>query len=148
MRWVFDRLFASFGEQLEDHLSFHQAEILARHGWQDGSRVDLFADRERSADAIAEFAGGDEAQGYLNFCEESESIFNLLKESFIARPEPSLGNLVTAFGINPFKAMKKCSPSIRCGAGLERIFMILGCVSYLAVMRRIVVHHLIWHRQR
>lgn len=110
MRWVFDRLFASFDEQLEDHLSFHQAEILARHGWQDGSRLDLFADRKRSAEAIAEFAGGDEAKGYLSFCEESEGIFKLLKEPFIARPEPSLGNLMTAFGINPLKAMKKMQP--------------------------------------
>ena len=49
MRWVFDGLLGDAGTRLEDHLELHTPERLARHGWEDGSRLDLWADRERSA---------------------------------------------------------------------------------------------------
>ncbi len=122
MRWIFDRLFAEFDETIDDHLTLHQAEVLARHGWQDGSRLDLFADREKSADAIAAFAGGDEAKGYLNFCDESESIFKLLKDPFMARPAPSVGNLITAFGLSPLQAMRKMQPFNTMWRGISKHF--------------------------
>lgn len=122
MRWIFDRLFSSLGESIEDHMTFHQAEILARHGWQDGSRLDLFADRERSAEAIAAFAGGDEARGYLEFCDESESIFKLLKDPFLARPIPSVANLISAFGLSPLQAMRKMQPFNTMWRGISKHF--------------------------
>ena len=45
-----------------------RSTILARHAWDEGGRLDLFADRQRSADAIGAFAGPAEARGYLAFC--------------------------------------------------------------------------------
>ncbi|MDU6376798.1 MAG: FAD-dependent oxidoreductase, partial [Bradyrhizobium sp.] len=41
MRWVFDELFAEIGTALDDHLTLMPLEILARHAWTDGSRLDL-----------------------------------------------------------------------------------------------------------
>lgn len=122
MRWVFDELFDALGEQLEDHLMLYKAEILARHGWQDGSRLDLFADQNKSADAIADFAGGEEARGYLNFCAESKSIFELLREPFLKRPEPSLGKLVSGFGFSPLQAMGKMQPFNTMWRGISKHF--------------------------
>ena len=52
MRWVFDELFDLLGERLEDHITLQPLSVLARHAWNDGSQLDLFADRERTADAI------------------------------------------------------------------------------------------------
>lgn len=122
MRWVFDQLFDALDERLEDHLVLHKAEVLARHGWQDGSRLDLFADQNKSAEAIAEFAGGAEAKGYLNFCAESESIFGLLRDPFLKWPAPSLSNLVTAFGFSPFQAMGRMQPFNTMWRGISKHF--------------------------
>src|ERR1700760_3197689 len=57
MRWVFDELFDRLGERLEDHVTLQPLSVLARHDWTDGSRLDLFADEDRTAEAIGDFAG-------------------------------------------------------------------------------------------
>jgi 1-hydroxycarotenoid 3,4-desaturase len=57
MRWVFEELFAAIGEDLSASLPLRPASILARHAWSAGERLDLFADIERSADAIGRLAG-------------------------------------------------------------------------------------------
>ena len=80
MRWIFDGLLASAGTSLEETVGLHRAEVLARHAWRQGGRLDLYADRERSARAIAEFAGTADAQGYRDFCARSADIYSTLKE--------------------------------------------------------------------
>ncbi|SLN57199.1 Hydroxyneurosporene desaturase [Roseivivax jejudonensis] len=57
MRWVFDALFEAAGAGLEDRLTLVRQDILARHFWPDGSRLDLHADPDASAAAIRAFAG-------------------------------------------------------------------------------------------
>ena len=61
MRWVFDELFAAAGKNFADHIRLRQLDILARHAWDEHGRLDLFADRERSVEAIGDFAGAAEA---------------------------------------------------------------------------------------
>ena len=67
MRWIFEGLFADAGVSLETALPLQKADILARHAWRAGGRLDLFADIARSADAIGDFAGAAEARGYRAF---------------------------------------------------------------------------------
>ena len=55
-RWIFEALFESLGERLDDHLTLVKSERLARHAWGDGSSLDLWADPARSRDAIHAFA--------------------------------------------------------------------------------------------
>ena len=110
MRWVFEQLFTELGERLEDHIKLERASILARHAWMDGSRLDLYADLDKSAEAIAEFAGHQEANGYRKFCAETAEMFAMLKEPFLCAPEPSLGNLIRVFGLGPIGAIKKIQP--------------------------------------
>jgi len=110
MRWVFDRLFDSIGETLDAHLALQPAGVLARHAWQDGGRLDLFADIDRSADAIADFAGSADARGYRQFCSESAAIFGMLKDSFLCKPAPVLGGLVRDFGFGGLTAMRQMQP--------------------------------------
>src|SRR5271165_4437246 len=57
MRWVFDEIFSDARASLDDHLLLRKADLLARHAWGPDQRLDLFADRRRSADAIGMFAG-------------------------------------------------------------------------------------------
>ncbi len=122
MRWVFDRLFNRIGESLDDHLDLISASILARHAWLDGARLDLFADRNQSADAIRDFAGPGEARGYLAFCDETESMFKLLKDPFLCRESADLLGLVKAFGIGGLGAMRKMQPFNTMWRGISRHF--------------------------
>ncbi len=101
MRWVFDELFEGLGERLEDHLTLRPAETLARHAWlpeAGGGRLDLFTDIERSADAIGQFAGAEEARGYRRFCSDAREMFETLEPSFIRAAEPSMGALIRRAG--------------------------------------------------
>ena len=122
MKWVFDRLFAAIGESFEDHVRLRPASVLARHAWQDGATLDLFADIDRSAEAIGAFAGPGEARNYRAFCAESAEIFRLLKAPFICRPAPDVAGLVGAFGLGSLSAMSRLGPFSTMWRALGRRF--------------------------
>jgi 1-hydroxycarotenoid 3,4-desaturase len=99
MPWVFEEVFAEGGAPLSEHVAIEPFEVLARHGWTDGSRLDLFADPERSAAAIGEFAGAAEADRYRAFCRRARRTFDTLHDPFIRSPRPSIPSLVAAAGV-------------------------------------------------
>jgi len=113
MRWVFEAIFADAGAVLSDHLTLQPASVLARHAWGANQRLDLFADLERSADAIGRFAGAAEARGFLAFSAEARRIYATLEAPFIRGARPSMGSLVrdagvlALWGIRPFDTMWK-----------------------------------------
>lgn len=94
MRKVFEALFADAGANLADHLTLYRATTLARHGWPDGGRLDLFADIDRSADAIAAFSGPRDAAGYRRFVADARRIYQTLDAPFIRNLKPSLPGLI------------------------------------------------------
>ena len=110
MRWIFDGLFGDAGERLEDHLGLIPAETLARHAWRQGGRLDLFADVARSADAIGDFAGADEARAYLAFCARSRDIYRTLAGPFIASERPSPLSLMARVGLRRMPDMWRTMP--------------------------------------
>jgi 1-hydroxycarotenoid 3,4-desaturase len=83
MRWVFDQIFEDAGATLGDHVRLRPLSILARHAWDGSGRLDLFADIDRTAEAIGEFAGLAEAAGYRAFCADARRIFESLRDSFL-----------------------------------------------------------------
>ena len=99
MRWAFDQLFATAGRELSDYVEFAPLEVLARHAWPDGSRLDLFADIEASAAAIEAFAGPEDAAGYRRFCAHTERIFSIVEQPFLKAQRPSAVSVVTAKGL-------------------------------------------------
>ncbi|MGJ3263812.1 MAG: 1-hydroxycarotenoid 3,4-desaturase CrtD [Salinarimonas sp.] len=104
LRGVFDAIFEAAGARLDERVRLSKAEILARHAWEDDgrrdhARLDLFADVERSADAIGAFAGAREAKGFREFCTASADVFAMLDEPFIRAPEPSLPKLMASRGV-------------------------------------------------
>ena len=114
MRWVFDGLLRDAGTRLEDVLELVPAGILARHSWRDGNRLDLHADVDRSADAIAAFAGGAEADGYRRFCARSRDVYRTLLGPFIDAQRPSplqltrrvgLGNVAALWATRPWQRL-------------------------------------------
>ena len=112
MRWVFDAVFADAGASLKDHLVLHPAEVLARHAWDGGATLDLFADPARSAEAIGHFSGAADARGFLAFCAEARRIYETLEGPFIRGPLPTplgltrqVGSVARMFDIRPFQTM-------------------------------------------
>ncbi len=108
---VFDELLNGVGSSLSEVVTARPLSLLARHAWEEGPGLDLFADRQQSADAIADFAGLEEALGYLKFCAEAGRIFNLLEPTMLraTKPNPlSLGwrargaGLSGLLGLRPF----------------------------------------------
>ncbi|MEM1344721.1 MAG: 1-hydroxycarotenoid 3,4-desaturase CrtD [Pseudomonadota bacterium] len=98
MRWVFDALFERLGTRLEDHLSLHRADILARHAWPDGTRLDLFADQARSEAAVAEFAGGEEAARFARFSARAERLYRTFAKTMIEADKPGPLQVARAVG--------------------------------------------------
>lgn len=83
MREVFDSLFERAGASLDQAVVLRPLEVLARHAWSDGTRLDLFADAERSAAAIEAFAGPREAEGFQRFAAHTQRIYEAVEGPFI-----------------------------------------------------------------
>ncbi len=117
MRWVIESLFSDLGENLANYVTLRPLEVLARHAWSANETLDLYADLERSADAIAEFAGSAEAARFLTFSQQARAVFETLDGPFIrsARPANPLslarragaGNLGQLWRIQPFVTLWK-----------------------------------------
>ncbi len=114
MRWVFDEIFQAAGSSLGAHLTLRPAATLARHAWSLEQRLDLYADIDRSADAIGDFAGPAEAKGYRAFCAEAGRIYETLRDSFLNAQQTGpiglarnigLGQAERLLGIRPFETL-------------------------------------------
>ncbi|ALK10932.1 1-hydroxycarotenoid 3,4-desaturase CrtD [Blastochloris viridis] len=99
MRWVFEELFAAVGEDLAAHIPMQPVEILARHAWPGGARLDLFADPARTAEAIGDFAGAAEARAFERFRAEARAIYRLVEQPFIRAVHPSSLALIRRHGL-------------------------------------------------
>lgn len=104
MKWVFDRLLEGSDQRLEDVVDIAMADILARHFWTDGTRLDLHADIDRSAEAIAAFSDDANASGYRRFCADSGRMFETLKEPFMAGQRPNMAEFLWRIG--PFSIQR------------------------------------------
>ena len=110
MRWVFDELFANAGAQFASRLPFKPVTTLARHWWTSGASMDLHADPQVTAADIAALAGSADAEGYLQLCRDSGHIFELLKMSFMAAPQPNPITLALRIGLSRLGEMLALRP--------------------------------------
>lgn len=116
---IFEAIFASVGERLEDHVSLQTLDCLARHGWEDGSMLDLFADPAQSEAAIGTFAGAAAARGYQDFARRSAEVFETLDLSFMQRPQPGMLGLMRHADL---RGLMKISPFTNLWDELSRYF--------------------------
>jgi 1-hydroxycarotenoid 3,4-desaturase len=110
MRWVFDEILSDAGVSLSSRLNLKPAQILARHAWGSGERLDLFASADQSAMAIREFAGKVEAEGYLRFCRRARAIYQTLEAPFIRSSRPTLLGLMQRVGFAGLGDLSRISP--------------------------------------
>ncbi len=105
MRWILDPLFEKAGTRLDDVLSVHRASILARHAWSGHERLDLFADRQRSADAIDKFSSRAEADRFLRFCDQAQTTYRTLEKAYIRSERPTLWSMNADLGLSGLKVL-------------------------------------------
>lgn len=111
MRWVLETLFETAQIALENRIKLEPLPVLARHYWSGGQTLDLFADYDRTVDAIGNFAGSKEAKGYASFAADAARIHQSLLQPFLKSQRPTPWGLAAAmpakdlFGINPFETL-------------------------------------------
>lgn len=110
MRWVFDELFAEAGRNFSDAVTLTPLQVLARHAWDDRGHLDLFADQQRSIDAIGAFAGAAEARGYGRFCTDTRRMFEILEHPFLRAAEASMSGLIGASGLRGLMTLQEIRP--------------------------------------
>jgi 1-hydroxycarotenoid 3,4-desaturase len=98
MPWVFEEIFEEAGASFRERVQLHCSDILARHAWSRDERLDLFGDHERSAQAIAEFAGPAEADGFRRFAAHAKRVHEALDEPFIRSSQPTPLTIFARFG--------------------------------------------------
>lgn len=108
MRWVFERIFGT--ERLEEHVPLRRAGVLARHAWRQGGRLDLFADPERSAEAIGDFAGAASARLFRDFCARAARMHDTLLDPFMNAQRPGPVELVRRVGWRGLPALWATAP--------------------------------------
>jgi len=118
---IFEALFAGTGRAFHDAVPLRQAEILARHVFHDGSALDLFADVDRSAAAIATLAGEREAEGYRAFSRFAAQVFETVREPFIMSPRPGALALLRQ-GPTALARLARIAPHQPLMTALERFF--------------------------
>ena len=89
MRPIFEDLFRSVGERLEDHVTLVRQKILARHWWPDGSTLDLFDDYETSQQEIYKFAGLVGFREFQTFFQKTSRLFEAFNEPMMQNSAPS-----------------------------------------------------------
>jgi 1-hydroxycarotenoid 3,4-desaturase len=122
MRWVFDELFAAAGASLDDALTLHPAQVLARHAWDECQSLDLYADEARSADAIGTFAGAAEARAYREFAERARRTYRTLEDPFIRAGRPGPLELARRAGWRHLDDLWRISPFTTLAHALGRHF--------------------------
>ncbi|MDY8108475.1 phytoene desaturase family protein [Fulvimarina sp. 2208YS6-2-32] len=87
-RAVFDALFSDCGERLDDHVTITRSDVIARHVFADGARLDLHADRAHSVEAVKAFSGARSAREFSAFMARADGVLDLLDPIFMSAQKP------------------------------------------------------------
>ena len=122
MRWILEQIFERAGADLASHLKLAPLELLARHAWPRGERLDLFADRERSAAAIGQLAGAAEARRFSAFCDQARTVYQALEGPYIRSERPSLFSMAGDLGPRGLAVLAGLGPFATLWSALGRHF--------------------------
>ena len=122
LKRIFDEIFATAGLDFDTHVAVQRAHILARHAWENGGRLDLHADLDTSAEAIAAFAGPSEAAGFRAFCQEAARVWRTVEGPVVRAERASLFRLIFGAGISGLPDLLATSPFENMWHALARHF--------------------------
>lgn len=98
---VFDSLFADVGHRLSDHVNLIPQDILARHFWPDGTKLDLMQDHETSVENIRTTFGAKAAQDFVAFSQRARRLFEAFDAPMMQSAAPSQLALTRVVAKNP-----------------------------------------------
>lgn len=98
LREVFEGLAERAGTRLDDLVELAPLDVLARHSWSDGTRLDLHADADASRAAIAEAFGAREAAGYDALRRAAAATWDVVRDRFVFAQKPTFGDLLRQAG--------------------------------------------------
>jgi 1-hydroxycarotenoid 3,4-desaturase len=110
MRWILEHIFEAAGTTLGTVLNMTPLDVLARHAWSSPQTLDLFADVQRSADAIGAFSGSLEAKHFLEFCAEAKRVYNALEGPHIRSERPTITSLCMGLGPRGLAVLTRLGP--------------------------------------
>ncbi len=123
MRWVFDDLMEELGLPSDALPQLQPLSVLARHAWAyDGSQLDLHADRQRTADAIAAFSSPAEARRFLAFSTEAARVYRALEGPHIRSTRPGVGRMVADLGVRGLTVLTRLGAFASLAGNLSRRF--------------------------
>ena len=88
MRPLIAEIFHDVGEVMEDHLTLTPLETLARHYWDDGTKLDLMSDAEASCANIAAVFGAKAAGQFTAFAARARRLFEGFDMPMMQTPQP------------------------------------------------------------
>jgi 1-hydroxycarotenoid 3,4-desaturase len=155
MRRLFEELFNDCGADFGSSVGLSAITTLARHAWPDGSQLDLFADRQASFDAIADFAGRADARAHATFSAESARIWSTLEDSFLRRQRTNPIGLTFRLGLARLPELQAVRPYESLWSALGRRFQdqrlvqlfgryatYCGCSPFKAPATMMLISHL------
>jgi 1-hydroxycarotenoid 3,4-desaturase len=123
MRWVFDELLAELHAGADEWPALQPLQVLARHAWAgEAAHLDLFAERARSADAIARFSSPAEAKRFVAFCDEAARVYQALEGPHIRSSRPSVGQMIGDLGVRGLATLSALGPFSTLAGALARRF--------------------------
>ncbi len=123
MRWVFEQILHEGGSSLDAVLRLSPLQVLARHAWRGhDATLDLFADKQQSAEAIAAFSSPAEARRFLGFCAQAQRVYAGLEGPYIRSERPTLGSLVRDLGPRGLALLAGLGPFASLWQNLARHF--------------------------
>ncbi len=78
--------------------------------------------RARSADAIGDFAGADEARRFLAFCDEAKRLYTLLEGPYIRSERPTMASMTSDLGVRGLATLASLGPFATLWRSLGRHF--------------------------
>jgi 1-hydroxycarotenoid 3,4-desaturase len=122
LKKIFQEAFDSVGLDFDACAPSTRANVLARHAWDDHARFDLFADVARATEAVGDFAGAAEADGFARFCRDSQRVWRSLERSFVRAPAPSFFGMLKGAGLSGLPDLLAVSPFQTLWNSLDRYF--------------------------
>ncbi|MEP3636123.1 MAG: 1-hydroxycarotenoid 3,4-desaturase CrtD [Paracoccaceae bacterium] len=118
---VFEALFADVGLRLEDIVTFHPQDLLARHFWCDGTTLDLMHDPQSSFDNVHAAFGSKSAREFSAFSAKAQHLFETFDAPMMQTPAPSLAAVARIVASEP-RVVPAMDPLRKFAASLNRQF--------------------------
>ena len=106
MKPVFEALFREVGCQLADYATLIQEDILARHFWRDGTRLDLMRDRQASLENVRHSFGTAAAAEFHRFSRDAQYLFEQLNDPMMQSAAPALRKMIPVMLRSPATVMR------------------------------------------